>query len=94
MRHRPEHERMPSFQLAELLTGKVNWDDAQPAIRSWARFHIHDAAKQLRAMRTVAQRKAGLNKLPPQIRVMVEAEMRRLKAWHETKAEASLDLFG
>lgn len=77
MRNRPEHERLPSFQLAELLTGRTAWDDAQPAIQSWATFHIHDAARQLLGMKGAAQRRAGLAKIPAAIRVMVEIAMRK-----------------
>lgn len=67
----------PSTQLHDLLTGKVAWDDAHPAIRSWAMLPIHGAAQTiLGAPRP--RRRAMIDKLPPSLRPVLEREIIRI----------------
>lgn len=67
----------PSAQLNDLLTGKVAWEEAQPAIRSWAMLTIHGAAKTiLGAHRN--RRRGMIDKLPPSLRPVLEREIIRL----------------
>lgn len=68
----------PSEQLNDLLTGKVKWDEAQPAIRSWASFYIYDAAKQLVLMPDKEKRRMALDKISSAIRPHVEKEVQRI----------------
>lgn len=70
--------KWPSEQLAEYLTGKVLPDDVAPAIKSWAAFFIHDAAKQVIAIKTKEARRSALTKIPPSIRGRVQDEIMRL----------------
>lgn len=70
--------KWPSEQLHDLLTGKVQWDHAPPAITSWAAFYIHDAAMQVLAKPDKATRQAALAKITPSIRARVEVEATRL----------------
>ena len=67
----------PSAQLNDLLTGKVAWEDAQPAIRSWAMLTIHGAANTILAAPR-ARRRAMIDKLPPTLRPILEREIIRL----------------
>lgn len=67
----------PSAQLRDLLTGVTDWDDAHPAIRSWAMLTIHEAAKTILAA-PKPRRRAMINKLPPTLRPVLEAEIIRL----------------
>ena len=67
----------PSAQLHALLTGATAWDDAQPAIRSWAMRTIHDAAKTILAA-PKQRRRAMIGKLPVTLRPVLEAEIIRL----------------
>ena len=69
---------MPSEQLAELLGGKITWAKANPMIRSWAAFYIHQAARQIIGMTTTEKRRIALDKLPGTIRPQVETEIKRL----------------
>ena len=67
----------PNTQLNDLLSGKVTWEDAQPAIRSWAMLTIHGAAKTiLGAPRN--RRRGMIDKLPPTLRPILEREIIRL----------------
>ena len=70
--------KWPSEQLSDLLTGKVAWDEAQPAIRSWASFHIYDAAKQIVLMPEKTRRLVALERIPESIRPHVEQEVKRI----------------
>ena len=67
----------PSTQLHALLTGKTAWGDAQPSIRSWAMLTIHGAAKTILAA-PKPKRRAMIDKLPPSLRPILEAEIIRL----------------
>lgn len=70
--------KWPSEQLNDLLTGKIKWDEAQPAIRSWASFYIYDAAKQLVTMPDKEKRRIALGKISSAIRPYVEEEVKRI----------------
>ena len=64
----------PSAQLHALLTGATAWDDAQPAIRSWAMLTIHGAAKTIiGAPRN--RRRGMIDKLPPSLRPVLELSL-------------------
>ena len=52
----------PSAQLRDLLTGAIAWDDAHPAIRSWAMLTIHGAANTILAA-PKPRRRAMIDKL-------------------------------
>ncbi len=67
----------PSAQLHELLTGATVWEDAQPAIQSWAMLTIYHAAKTILAA-SKAKRRAMIDKLPVTLRPILEAEIIRL----------------
>lgn len=67
----------PSAQLYALLIGETAWDDAQPAIRSWAMLTIHGAAKTILAA-PKPRRRAMIDKLPVTLRPVLEAEIIRL----------------
>ncbi len=67
----------PSTQLNDLLTGRVAWNDAQPAIRSWAMLTIHGAAQTILAA-PKPRRRAMIDKLPVTLRPILEAEIIRL----------------
>lgn len=66
----------PSDQLAAYLGGKDV--SPSPAIRSWAQFYVHKAAKQICGMGTVEKRRTALGKIPDAIRPDVEAEIKRI----------------
>lgn len=67
----------PSAQLHALLTGVTDWEDAHPAIRSWAMLTIHGAANTILAA-PKPRRRAMIDKLPPSLRPILEAEIIRL----------------
>ena len=67
----------PSAQLRDLLTGARAWDDAHPAIRSWAMLTIHGAANTILAA-PKPKRRAMIDKLPVTLRPILEAEIIRL----------------
>ena len=67
----------PSTQLNDLLTGMVAWNDAHPAIRSWAMLKIHGAANTILAA-PKPRRRAMIDKLPVTLRPILEAEIIRL----------------
>lgn len=65
----------PSEQLAAYLNGE---SAGTPAIRSWAQFYIHDAAKQICGMASIEKRRTALGKIPVTIRLDVQQEIRRI----------------
>ena len=67
----------PSTQLNDLLTGMVAWNDAQPAIRSWAMLTINGAAQTILAA-PKPRRRSMIDKLPVTLRPILEAEIIRL----------------
>lgn len=58
--------------------GRVPWDDAPQAIRSWARLPIYKAACQILAMETKGERRNALGRIPASVRPHVEAEVKRV----------------
>lgn len=68
----------PSSQLNVLLHGRVAWDDAAPAIRSWARLTIYHAADKIAEATTAQARKDMLAKIPASLRPQVKAEAEKL----------------
>lgn len=68
----------PSEQLNELLGGKIAWDKASLAIRSWSAFFIYEAACELIAISDKEKRRIALGKIPGTIRHVVEDEVKRL----------------
>lgn len=74
----PKDVERPSDQLAALLSGTVEWDDAPAAIRSWARFEIYKAAKQIVAAPDKGARRNMLGRIPKSVRPHVESEVKRL----------------
>ena len=67
----------PSAQLHALLTGATAWDDARPAIRSWAMLTIHGAARTILGA-PKNRRRGMIDKLPPSLRPILEREIIRL----------------
>jgi hypothetical protein len=78
-RSSPDVKR-PSEQLEDLMLGRIGWDDAPDAIKSWARFHIYGAAKQILAAPDKGTRRNMLGRVPAHMRARVEAEIKRLWA--------------
>jgi len=72
------HIQKPSEQLADLMYGRVAWDDAPDAIRSWAQSAIYDAAKQIIDAPDKGTRRNMLGRVPAHMRRMVEDEVKRL----------------
>lgn len=72
------HIQKPSEQLADLMYGRVSWDQSPPSIRSWAQSSIYDAAKQIIAAPDKGTRRNMLGRVPAHMRAMVEAEVKRL----------------
>ena len=68
----------PSKQLENLMLGRTSWDETPEAIRSWARFFIYQAAKQIIAEPEKKKRQAMLARVPDHMRDKVEAEILRL----------------
>ena len=69
----------PSAQLEALLDGSLAWDDAAPAIRSWARLAIYREARRIIALPTLDDRRDAVAR--SHVRPQLEAEIRRL--WGE-----------
>ena len=70
----------PSEQLDDLLRGKVAWDDAPEAIRSWAQLEIYRAAVEVLDLPTQGDRRNALGMIPVTVRPHVEARAKRLWA--------------
>ena len=68
----------PSEQLADLLRGKMAWDEAPEAIRSWARLEIYRGACAVLDQPGKGDRRNMLGLIPAAIRPHVEAEAKRL----------------
>lgn len=68
----------PSIQLHAVLSGETPWSDASPSIQSWAQLEIHRGAVDILSLPTIEKRRAILQKIPGDIRVLVEAEIMRL----------------
>ena len=74
----PKIVKSPSQQLDDLLTGRVAYVDAAPAIRSWAQHSIHIGAVSLMRIADKEKRNAALQKVPATLRDLVRAEVFRL----------------
>jgi hypothetical protein len=70
--------KRPSEQLEDLLLGRTSWDNSPPAVRSWARFAIYEAAKQIIAEPKKETRQKMLVRVPSHVRSMVSDEVKRL----------------
>lgn len=70
----------PHEQLRDLMMGKLAWDDAPDAIRSWARKGIFDAAKTILDAPDKGTRRNMLGRVPAAMRPHVEAEVKKLWA--------------
>lgn len=68
--------RLPSRKLADYLSGHD--DNPDPSIQSWASFYIYDAAMQIIRLPGKERRRAALEKVPANIRPLVEAEILRI----------------
>lgn len=77
--------KTPSEQLADLMEGRVTWDDAAPSIQSWARFPIYSAARGI-LKRPKEERRAAIDRAPETIRPILESEIKRL--WKMQKSSA------
>jgi hypothetical protein len=76
-RSAPDIKR-PSEQLEDLMYGRTSWDDTPEAIRSWARFGIYQAARQIVAEPEMGLRRNMIGRVPAHMRAMVQAEVKRL----------------
>ena len=70
----------PSEHLDDLLRGKVAWDDAPEAIRSWARLEVYRGACAVLDQPGKVERRNMLGLIPAAIRPHVEAEAKRIWA--------------
>jgi len=68
----------PSEELDALLLGKMAWNDAPDAIRSWASFYFYEAAVQIVAEPGLGNRRNMLARIPANVRPRVAAEVKRL----------------
>ena len=74
----PKIVRLPTQQLDDLLSGRVAYVDAAPAIRSWAQHSIHIGALSLLRIKDKDARNEALLKVPENLRDLVRAEVVRL----------------
>lgn len=74
------HDRLPSYQLAQVLTGRTPYNKAAPAIQSWARFYFYEAAMEVLKAGDIDARRKKLGRIPENMRPYVEAEIKRLWA--------------
>lgn len=73
----------PSYQLNELLAGRVSWEQADPAIQSWARFYIWRYAEQIVALPTLEQRRKAIASMPETIRDRIKDQVKIM--WEKTR---------
>ena len=71
----------PSEQLAAYMKG--DGAECSPAIRSWARFYIWDAAARICKMPSLEKRRAALAKVLDALREQVKDDMKRI--WGASK---------
>lgn len=74
----------PTEQLNALLNGQTGWNNAPDAIRSWARFFIYRVAVSVLEM-PKEKRRAAIDRTPPSIQPILEAEIKRLYALRSRK---------
>ena len=65
-------------QLLNVLEGIVPYDEATPAIKSWAQFYFYEAAQQILKVSGKEARREALKKVPEGLRPHVEKEVIRL----------------
>lgn len=76
----------PSEALEDLADGRVAWEDADAAIRSWYQFFVYRAATWCLDAGTsegIAQR---LERVPQEHRWLIEEEAERL--WHYRRSRS------
>jgi hypothetical protein len=73
----------PSQQLADVLDGRVAWEDA-PQIQACALFFIHQTACAILKM-PKEKRRAAINRAPKGIIPILEEEVKRL--WRYSNGE-------
>lgn len=78
-----DQKNRPSYQLNELLAGRVSWEDTDPAIKSWARFYVWRYAEQIVALPTLEQRREAIANMPETIRAAVKDQVKVM--WEETR---------
>ena len=74
----PKIVKSPSQQLDDLLSGRVAYDEAAPAIQSWAQHSIHIGALSLLRIKDKDARNEALLKVPATLRDLVRDEVVRL----------------
>ena len=74
----PKVVKLPTQQLDDLLSGRVAYADAEPAIQSWAQHSIHIGALSLLRIKDKDARNVALQKVPENLRELVRAEVVRL----------------
>lgn len=79
------NNKLPSEQLADLMEGRVIWDDAPKSIRSWAMFPIYSAANGILKM-PKEKRRAAIDRAPVTVRPILEDQIKRL--WKMQKSSA------
>lgn len=70
--------KRPTAQLHDLLMGKVTFEQASPAIRSWAQFYFYEAAVEVIRAGDVDARRQKLGRIPENMRPHVERELKRI----------------
>jgi len=70
----------PTSRLADLLHGRTPYEQAAPAIQSWARFYFYEAAIEVLNAGDIDARRKKLGRIPGNMRPFVEAEIKRLWA--------------
>ena len=66
-----------SQKLADLMEGRTEWDDADEAIKSWARFTVYQVATKILQM-PKEKRRAAIDRAPPSVRPHLENEISRV----------------
>lgn len=77
----------PSVELKGILEGRRELENATPAVRSWSRFFIYQAAEEMLAMPSKNARREAIEKVPANIRDAVKQEVFRL--WELKKCKPS-----
>ena len=75
--------KRPSEQLADFLRGKTPLEEVPDAIKSWAHCQIDSAACQIIAAPDKGTRRNMLGRIPPNVRPLVEAQVK--KYWPHRK---------
>lgn len=70
--------KKPSDIMLEVLEGKLNHDDAPPAVQSILRLEYFNAAVEVCLKKSKEDRKKYLSRVPETCRSEVEAEVKRL----------------